>query len=118
MKSGCGIHVCDGRAIHVSRGSVIYLKDEDVHCFDHMDNLCLTNVLFMPDEFHSSPHLTSLLTESCRSDSGQMMVCPQIQQQAELWRFSLYVLANTFIPPNNHDFASLRRCSFTRNHAK
>ena len=34
------------------------------------------------------------------------------------WRFSLYVLANTFIPPNNHDFASLRRCSFTRNHAK
>ena len=33
-------------------------------------------------------------------------------------RFSLYVLANTFIPPNNHDFASLRRCSFTRNHAK
>ena len=84
VKSGCGIHVCDGRAIHVSRGSVIYLKDEDVHCFDHMDNLCLTNVLFMPDEFHSSPHLTSLLTESCRSDSGQMMVCPQIQQQAEL----------------------------------
>ncbi len=40
--------------------------------------------------------------------------------QAELVfrRFSLYVLANTFIPPNNHDFASLRRCSFTRNHAK
>ena len=38
--------------------------------------------------------------------------------QANFWRFSLYVLANTFIPPNNHDFASLRRCSFTRNHAK
>ena len=76
VKSGCGIHICDGKATHVSKGSVLYLKDEDVHCFDHMDNLCLTR------------------------------------------RFSLYVLANTFIPPNNHDFASLRRCSFTRNHAK
>ena len=39
-------------------------------------------------------------------------------EQRIIWRFSLYVLANTFIPPNNHDFASLRRCSFTRNHAK
>ncbi|MFB0975878.1 MAG: AraC family transcriptional regulator, partial [Tolumonas sp.] len=67
-----------------SRGSILYLKDEDVHFFDQLDNLCLTNVLFMPDEFHSSPDLISLLTESCRSDSGQIMVGQNIQQQAEL----------------------------------
>ncbi len=33
-------------------------------------------------------------------------------------RFSLYVLVNIFIPPDNHDFASSRRCSFTLNQAK
>ena len=35
-----------------------------------------------------------------------------------IWRFSLYVLVNIFIPPDNHDFASSRRCSFTLNQAK
>ena len=34
------------------------------------------------------------------------------------WRFSLYVLVNIFIPPDNHDFASSRRCSFILNQAK
>ncbi len=43
---------------------------------------------------------------------------PERKNKGYTRRFSLYVLANTFIPPNNHDFASLRRCSFTRNHAK
>ena len=33
-------------------------------------------------------------------------------------RFSLYVLVNIFIPPDNHDFASSRRCSFILNQAK
>lgn len=36
----------------------------------------------------------------------------------ENWRFSLYVLVNTLIPPDNHDFVSSRRCSFTLNQAK
>lgn len=36
----------------------------------------------------------------------------------EMRRFSLYVLVNIFIPPDNHDFASSRRCSFTLNQAK
>ena len=35
-----------------------------------------------------------------------------------LWRFSLYVLVNTLIPPDNHDFVSSRRCSFILNQAK
>ena len=33
-------------------------------------------------------------------------------------RFSLDVLVNTLIPPDNHDFVSSRRCSFTLNQAK
>ena len=37
---------------------------------------------------------------------------------SESGRFSLYVLVNTLIPPDNHDFVSSRRCSFTLNQAK
>ena len=37
---------------------------------------------------------------------------------AGIGRFSLYVLVNTLIPPDNHDFVSSRRCSFTLNQAK
>ena len=38
--------------------------------------------------------------------------------KAVFGRFSLYVLVNIFIPPDNHDFASSRRCSFILNQAK
>lgn len=83
VKSGCGIHICDGKATHVSKGSVLYLKDEDEsHYFDQLDNLCLTNVLFMPSELHSKT-LLDLLNESCSSQSGQFIVRNQIQCQAE-----------------------------------
>lgn len=51
-------------------------------------------------------------------ESPGLLTTEPLKIQASQGRFSLYVLANTFIPPNNHDFASLRRCSFTRNHAK
>ena len=65
-------------------------------------------------------NLHQVITEM---DAGWSPACPpESSPNDETWgvlrRFSLYVLANTFIPPNNHDFASLRRCSFTRNHAK
>ena len=39
-------------------------------------------------------------------------------EEAIQGRFSLYVLVNTLIPPDNHDFVSSRRCSFTLNQAK
>lgn len=84
VKSGCGIHVCDGKAIHVSKGSILYLREDDTHFFDQLDNLCLTNVLFMPGEFSTSSQLTDLLTKSCHSESGQIILSPTIQQQAEL----------------------------------
>ena len=41
-----------------------------------------------------------------------------IKKHPDNWRFSLYVLVNTLIPPDNHDFVSSRRCSFTLNQAK
>ena len=47
----------------------------------------------------------------------------EVQDYATKWlwfyrRFSLYMLVSIFIPPDNHDFASSRRCSFTLNQAK
>ena len=42
----------------------------------------------------------------------------KLSNAGNIWRFSLYVLVNTLIPPDNHDFVSSRRCSFTLNQAK
>ena len=64
-------------------------------------------------------HSFEMLSLDITSDESiDAAVNELVQQVGRIGRFSLYVLANTFIPPNNHDFASLRRCSFTRNHAK
>lgn len=50
IKSGCAIHITDGRAVHIRRGSVFYLREDDAHMFDQMKDLCLTNVLFRPED--------------------------------------------------------------------
>ena len=57
------------------------------------------------------------------ADVGQATVYRVLNQlekagMLERRRFSLYVLVNTLIPPDNHDFVSSRRCSFTLNQAK
>jgi len=84
VKSGCGLHVCDGKATHVIRGSVLYLQEQDeVHSFEQMENLCLTNVLFLPSELRSNV-LRGLLQESCSSRSGQFIVTSQVQARADL----------------------------------
>ncbi len=83
VKSGCAIHVCDGRAVHISRGSVLYLREDDVHFFDQMNNLCLTNILFKPDELHSSTPLRGLLTDGFQTQLKHLLLNSKSQQQAE-----------------------------------
>lgn len=73
VESGCAIHICNGLATHVSRGSVLYLKENDAHCFEQMDNLCLTNVLFLPHEFEQSP-LPEILKSLCRQTFSQCVI--------------------------------------------
>lgn len=83
VKSGSGLHICDGKATHVSKGSVLYLKNEDeVHFFDQMANLCLTNVIFMPSDLHSNT-LIPLLKDSFKSDYGQFIVRRKTMNQIE-----------------------------------
>ena len=85
VKSGSALHICDGSAAHISKGSILYLREDDEHVFDQMDNLCLTNVLFMPDEFHISSSLLKMLSECCHKDShGQIIVGSKVQHQADL----------------------------------
>ena len=74
VRSGCGIHVCNGRAVHVSRGCVLYLRENDTHLFDKLENLCLTNVLFIPRELRTSTQSVGLLAEICRSDSARVLL--------------------------------------------
>lgn len=48
VKSGCGLHYFNGRPQHISKGSVFYLRAGQAHGFDHSQDLCLTNVVFLP----------------------------------------------------------------------
>lgn len=79
IESGSAIHICNGVASHVSRGSVLYLKEDDCHCFEQMDSLCLTNVLFIPKEFESSP-LLDILKQLCRRNDVQWVISECTQQ--------------------------------------
>lgn len=84
VKSGCAIHLTDGRAIHISRGSVFYLRGDDSHMFDQMKNLCLTNVLFRPEAFHHSEGLQQMLSESCHPSRGGVLLSANMLQQTDL----------------------------------
>lgn len=83
VKSGCAIHLTDGRAVHISRGSVFYLCEDDSHMFDQMQNLCLTNVLFLPEAFHHATGLKKILGECCHPAAGGMQLSAALQQQSE-----------------------------------
>lgn len=83
VKSGCAIHLTDGRAVHISRGSVFYLSEDDSHMFDQMKNLCLTNVLFRPEAFHHGAGLKKMLGECCHPAAGGMQLNTALQQQSE-----------------------------------
>ena len=63
---------------------------------------------------HTAARIFTTQPEIVDLFKSEMLLC----RDALSWRFSLYVLVNTLIPPDNHDFVSSRRCSFTLNQAK
>ena len=67
VQSGCGLHCIGDRPYHVSKGSVFYLKAGQVHHFDRLDGLCLTNVMFVPQLLKSSSLLDFLPSEEQQS---------------------------------------------------
>jgi AraC family transcriptional regulator, L-rhamnose operon regulatory protein RhaS len=54
VRSGCGVHYIDGQPYPVGKGSVFYLAAGHAHCFEQMDALCLTNVLFAPESLQNA----------------------------------------------------------------
>ncbi|CAG9296095.1 helix-turn-helix domain-containing protein [Celerinatantimonas diazotrophica] len=83
VKSGCAIHVKEGEATPISRGSVFFIDNPQLHhCFTHMDQLCLVNVILNPERFNHHP-LLNILSESCRSPIGQLLVPENVIQRSE-----------------------------------
>jgi len=71
IKSGCAVHYINGQPYPAGKGSVFYIKVGQVHYFDQAADLCLTNVVFAPDQLQASSAL-SFLPRS--SDSGKLRV--------------------------------------------
>ncbi len=82
VKSGCGLHLTDGAVSHLSKGSIIYLPAEETHYFDRLDELCLTNVLFIPDNFGSKT-VISFLQNVHRLGEPQFRIGTGAMQEAE-----------------------------------
>ncbi len=83
VKSGCAPHIAAGGAVHIRRGSVLYRREEDAHFFDQIKNMCLTNVLFKPEEFHSAKRLPRRLQESCHLGRGGFLLSHALQGRSE-----------------------------------
>ena len=47
VEQGTGIHVFNGQPYTIGGGSVCFIRDHDRHLYEHTDNLCLTNVLYL-----------------------------------------------------------------------
>lgn len=72
--SGSAIHIIDGEAFPIGRGSIFYLNHRTMeHCYACMDNLCLTNVLINPEQFQGN-RLLKILDESFSLPTSQLLV--------------------------------------------
>jgi AraC family L-rhamnose operon regulatory protein RhaS len=67
VDSGSGLHFIDGYPHLVGKGSLFYIPAGQAHYFDHVDDLCLTNVLFTPEQLNTSS-LLSLLPDNHDSE--------------------------------------------------
>lgn len=67
VRSGCGLHYVDGQPYHVAKGSVFYLQAGQAHCFEQAEALCLTNVIFAPEQLQSAQALAYLPNAPARN---------------------------------------------------
>jgi len=70
-RSGSGVNYIDGNPAPICRGSVFYIRANQSHFLDQLDNLHLTNVLILPSRFkHISYETISDLIESSFGEDG------------------------------------------------
>ncbi len=60
VRSGCGLHYVNGQPFHIGKGSVFYLRAGQAHAFEQSADLCLTNVVFAPEQLQTAQMLTYL----------------------------------------------------------
>lgn len=67
-RSGSGMNYIDGQPAPICRGSVFYVRANQTHFLDHMDDLHLTNVLILPKRFKHVSHETVASLLANKSD--------------------------------------------------
>lgn len=84
VRSGCALHYVNGQPYHISKGSVFYLSGGKAHGFEQSENLCLTNVLFEPQQLQMA-HLNAYLPSMPERDAlplnvstGAMDTCERL----------------------------------------
>ncbi|MFM2485014.1 helix-turn-helix domain-containing protein [Celerinatantimonas yamalensis] len=83
VKSGCAIHIKDGEATPIGRGSVFFINNPEFHHnFTHMERLCLVNVIFNPERLKHHIFL-NILCESCRSPVKQLLIPEDVLHYSE-----------------------------------
>ncbi|WP_222104551.1 helix-turn-helix domain-containing protein [Vibrio jasicida] len=66
VSEGCGTHVMNDVPMNLSKNYVCFVKKEDRHLFDSVDNLYLSNVLFEKDKLQVCSDLKRFMP--CESD--------------------------------------------------
>jgi len=70
-RSGSGMNYIDGNPSPICRGSVFYIRANQTHFLDRLDDLHLTNVLILPSRFRhvSYETIAKLMESSCGEDN-------------------------------------------------
>lgn len=76
VRSGSGMNYIDGTPSPICRGTVFYVRANQTHFMDRLDNLYLTNVLILPSRFKhvSQETVATLLEKHAGADNESYVV--------------------------------------------
>lgn len=80
ISSGCALHYIDDTPYLADKGSVFHIGVGQVHYFDHIENLNLTNIVFAPERLQSLS-LLGLLPD--RLGAGKLRIRPGTLNECE-----------------------------------
>ena len=85
-RSGSGMNFINGTPAPICRGSVFYVRANQTHYLDRLDELCLTNVLILPSRFKHVSHETvaNLLAQNAGLGSAPYVVGGNTLKRVEL----------------------------------
>ena len=85
-RSGSGMNFINGTPAPICRGSVFYVRANQTHYLDRLDDLCLTNVLILPQRFKHVSHETvaNLLAQNTGLGSSPYVISGTALKRVEL----------------------------------